>query len=444
MNGILSGLPPGLAGYVASQQMQQQQQGNQLQQLQGMLSIQNALEEQKLNPLKRAQLELALKRAQQNNALIAQLSGGGETAPQGALAQGASVGDVGPTVTNAARIPQGLLSPGGMGIDRQTQALLLSGDPGLMALGKAKQEQAKPIVGREGAPVLERNPDGSYKVAFSAPKSQPGIQLNYGPQGQATAAGIPGYSQAAAQLTGAETGAQEAARAAHDIVQIPGQPVQTRAQLINRVSPQGVPQPAPRPIQPGVPIAGTSPLVVPTPAATAGAVATAKDRAEAGVKYESGIIEAGQKARGNLTTLQILAPNLEKLPTGPMYPLLAGGASYFKQFGIDVGAVSKDLGAAQATDAILKQLALKTRDPAGGGMPGNMSDKDREFLVDSIPGLQKLPDGNRQLIEILTKLEQRKIDEASIVSRMQSAGKNSNEIREALTQFANSRPMFTQ
>ena len=77
-------------------------------------------------------------------------------------------------------------------------------------------------------------------------------------------------------------------------------------------------------------------------------------------------------------------------------------------------------------------------------MPGNLSNQDRQYLVDSIPGLNKVPDGNKQLLKIMMGLEQRKIDEASIVSRMQADKKSSDEIRNALSQFANQRPLFSK
>lgn len=54
---------------------------------------------------------------------------------------------------------------------------------------------------------------------FSAP--QDGMQTMYGPGGQASVSAVPGYSQVQAQNAGAVTGAQEAARAQFDIVEIP-------------------------------------------------------------------------------------------------------------------------------------------------------------------------------------------------------------------------------
>jgi hypothetical protein len=52
---------------------------------------------------------------------------------------------------------------------------------------------------------------------------------------------------------------------------------------------------------------------------------------------------------------------------------------------------------------IANRLALQVRAPGGesGGMPGAMSDADRQFLKETVPSLLKTPEGNRQLITIM-------------------------------------------
>lgn len=101
--GILGGLPPGARGFLAGEQSQQQNTANQITQMGGILGLQNAMVEQQLMPLKVAQLQLAIQKAAQQQAALSRVAGG---PAQGALAQGAASGDIGPTVTNAARIPQ--------------------------------------------------------------------------------------------------------------------------------------------------------------------------------------------------------------------------------------------------------------------------------------------------------------------------------------------------
>lgn len=481
-DGILGGLPPGLRGWVAADTIQNQRNAQNLQNLGGILAIQNQLESK---PLQNAMLQIQLQNAVMNNRLRQGLLGGipQQAATSAAPAFGAggiSLPGGGQANLNTGEVLPAQPAPTSrnqFGIDNNVMGMLLSGDPGLMATGKAILEQQKPIVGREAAPVLSRQPDGSLKVEFYAPKTEPGMMLNFGPSGVTGAQQIPGYGQAIAGLEGTRAGAIEAAKAPYQ------PPIETRgarnepvftprpayaAPFLNQ-APAAAPQPSmqippavqaqrdrgARNIAANLTPSGQAPAIPtpnvvqgstvgPAPADVQADIKTAEGRAEGGVKFENDVLDNGRKARSSLTNLKIIAPNLDRLPTGPLYPTLVNAGSYFKQFGIDVGQLSKDLGPAQATTAILNQLALKLRNPAGGeGMPGALSDRDREFLVASIPGLDKSPAGNRELLRIMMSIEQRKIDEAQIVSGMQRDRKSSNEIRDALNQFANSRPLFT-
>jgi hypothetical protein len=217
MQGLLSSLPPGLQGYVAAQQMNQgrdvQQIGllNTLAQLQGSLSQQGM--ERELMPLKLQQLKLAVQRAQQNADMIGQLNGGG-TNPAQALSAGAAQGDVGPTNTNAARINQG----GMLKAPPLIQSMLLSGDPGMEKYAAAWLKQNEPLVGREGAPVLERDAQGNLRPTFVAPKSTEGMTYEYGPNGAPTqAVAIPGFDK----IISDRARAQEQVKSEYDPLSVP-------------------------------------------------------------------------------------------------------------------------------------------------------------------------------------------------------------------------------
>jgi len=55
-------------------------------------------------------------------------------------------------------------------------------------------------------------------------------------------------------------------------------------------------------------------------------------------------------------------------------------------------------------------MALSARSTAqGGGMPGAMSDADRDFLVKMMPGIKNTPEGNRLMIKVMQRMEQFKI-----------------------------------
>jgi hypothetical protein len=70
--------------------------------------------------------------------------------------------------------------------------------------------------------------------------------------------------------------------------------------------------------------------------------------------------------------------------------------------------IADDVAPAQAARALANQLALEMRNPAGGaGMPGAMSDKDREFLIQMIPSLESDPGAVNKMIEYRVRLEKR-------------------------------------
>ena len=72
--------------------------------------------------------------------------------------------------------------------------------------------------------------------------------------------------------------------------------------------------------------------------------------------------------------------------------------------GVDVGNVAGPEAAAMVSNA----LALKLRNPAGGaGMPGAMSDRDREFLTQMVPGLTTTPEGRKLMIEVQKRIAER-------------------------------------
>ena len=418
-------LPPGLEGFVLAQQAQERKQGNQLQQLSMMMQLEDMA---RTNPLKYRQLQQQLEQADANAKLRQQLGQYFMGGPQ----QAQRAGDAGPTNDMQGNNPRGRF----MGVNPMAALLMLSGDSGMGKVGGAIQESTKPMSVAEGGSVYVPGTGPIYE----RPKLGEGLRQTPG----GGAEPIPGYGESRAGIEGGITRAKAAAEAPY---QPPIETIGPNGEKVFTPRPAYAAQSLPRVgggTVSGIPGVSSRSAVGPTPADTASAVETGKGRAEDGIKFEGRILDNGASARSNLTQLQVLAPNLEKLPSGPLYPMLVGGAAYLKQFGIDVGQISKDLGPAQATNAILNRLALQIRGTKDGegGMPGAMSDKDREFLMKSVPNLGNTQDGNRQLIKILMTMEERKIEEAQIVSRMQADRKSSNEIREALNQFGNSRPMF--
>jgi len=114
-------------------------------------------------------------------------------------------------------------------------------------------------------------------------------------------------------------------------------------------------------------------------------------------------VDDEEKARESMGVLSLLDNLLETTPTG----LLESALLPFRQFGISLGIGNADrIGQQELFDAFGKKLALANRTD----LPGPMSNSDRKFLMDIVPTLSKTPGGNRVLIQVLMRFEQRKID----------------------------------
>lgn len=94
---------------------------------------------------------------------------------------------------------------------------------------------------------------------------------------------------------------------------------------------------------------------------------------------------------------------------GDAYSGAAGQAvtalkKYAKGLGLDLG----DVSGPEAANAIANRLSLDLRNPEGGaGMPGAMSDKDREFLVGMVPGLTMTKEGRQIMGEVQKRIAKR-------------------------------------
>lgn len=119
--------------------------------------------------------------------------------------------------------------------------------------------------------------------------------------------------------------------------------------------------------------------------------------------------DAAGVARQDNARLDTMNALLEDVYTG------AGGERVLagKKLAALMGADPEGIGNAEAAQALANEMALKARNPAGGaGMPGAMSDKDREFLAGMQPGLAMTKDGRETLIMVRKRTNQRSIEVA--------------------------------
>lgn len=147
-------------------------------------------------------------------------------------------------------------------------------------------------------------------------------------------------------------------------------------------------------------------------------------------------------AQTTLATLNRMEQALQGQRTGSF----AGAELEIKKgleaLGVPVG----DKSGAELLRALGNSFALKLRDPSmGAGMPGALSDKDREFLTSMSPGLGNTPEGNTQLIDYFKRVNQRSLDTERLrQDYIRQKGRVDEGFRRAVTEFANANPLFPE
>lgn len=130
---------------------------------------------------------------------------------------------------------------------------------------------------------------------------------------------------------------------------------------------------------------------------------------EFGRQY-SELMKADMNAPASIAKYDRLGSLLSQVNTGKFKGTTTDLKAAAKSLGVDLSAmgITDDVAPAQAARALSYQLALEMRNPSGGaGMPGAMSDKDREFLVQMIPSLENDPGSISKMIEYRQRLARR-------------------------------------
>lgn len=151
--------------------------------------------------------------------------------------------------------------------------------------------------------------------------------------------------------------------------------------------------------------------------------------------------------KGAITATQQLSKldRMEQLLQGVQTGKLAPAMTQIQALGDSLGfKVDPSLPAKQALEAMSNEIALSLRNPAGGaGMPGALSDKDREFLSSMTPGLGKTNEGNALIISTAKALNQR----SQVVAKMareyrKKRGHFDEGFFDELQDYSDAHPMF--
>jgi hypothetical protein len=158
-------------------------------------------------------------------------------------------------------------------------------------------------------------------------------------------------------------------------------------------------------------------------------------------KQFTAIQNEAMESQSKLARLDRMEQLLQGVQTGKLTPTMTQIAAVADSLGVSI---DKTLPAKQAMEALSNEVALTLRNPSGGaGMPGALSDKDREFLVSMTPGLAKTPEGNQLIIDTARKLAKRSQDVAKMARAYRKQHGHFDEgFLDELQDFADKNPLF--
>lgn len=455
----------------------------------GLLGASNAMSEAKQNAMKKQYMDMQIQNMQseiearklktiqdqRKQDLISGVFGsGGVGAPQvspGAFTPSPSqAGPMGPVMPPSMG---GMAAPGSrlanLGFDELARLKLADVD--LTELHKYANDPRK----LEGGSTYENRVTGNREFI---PKMPEGMSINNG-----RASFVPGYQDSLVNLESSRTAATEGVRAGMDLVKVVGEDgaerYVTRAQAVSAAQPPAqrppavMPQPQPSQNKPTGAYVGDPQVVLAAindiknpaerqaarqayeqqfgplqaspstaqvsnaAAAKETAVQVAKDVAE----QRKAIMNAGFNAPTNIAKYQQIGRLLSDVDGGKFTPAGTEVASALNSLGVKV---DKNLPNKEAAAAMANEAALQLRNPAGGaGMPGAMSDADRQFLASMTPSMTQSKEGRNQVISAYVAVQQRNQQVAQFARNYEKKyGKLDNGFFDQLQAWSSSNPLF--
>ena len=153
------------------------------------------------------------------------------------------------------------------------------------------------------------------------------------------------------------------------------------------------------------------------------------------------IQDSAQAAQRTLDGLSVM----EQAMADPNFYSGSGEAyvSGLKRLGAAIGINPDSVSSNETFNAMAKQAAL---DSMGGSLGTGFSNADRDFVTDQVPTLSNTPEGNRKLIEIQRKLNERKqqIAEQARLYAQSHDGRIDAGFDDAIAQWARDNPLFPE
>lgn len=327
---------------------------------------------------------------------------------QQALTDGAAQGDIGPTLGNAQRMgqiqaqqpptqqPQQGARAGQFPFSmNDLVALKTMGGPDLLDMFKYANDGAKKESGSYYTNPMTGQTTYMPKLPEGSTMTQDGRVM-----------GLPGAAQTNAAYKGAEAGATEGAKAQYDFIDV-----------FDPTTKQMVKVPKARLAQGGGRANFGGPAGLAVSQQNPSDALYDNENAKASATQYQQLQSAGMKAPGQIAKYKQLDTLLANHDGGKLSPLGMDIAQLGNSLGLKI---DKNLPNKEAATALTNELALALRDPSsGGGMPGAMSDADRQFLMSSVPNLSQSTQGRRQMVQIYTGVLQRNQDVAGMARKWQ-------------------------
>lgn len=406
--------------------------------LTGLQAFQQAQTAGDMQAYRKAQIQKLEQDAQKQNRIMAALgritgdTGGTMTAPGGAPAGSPTPGGpllAGPVPAGSPGLLGGAAPSGGGGFNLSlpdVMALKAMGGPDLFDMYKYATDGVK----RESGAAYRNPVTGA--IEYGPPKLPEGMELVMGPNGP-MARPVQGYSDANAAAKAAEAGAIAGAQGRYTTTEIT-LPGGRRQQVLTSDVPRMLGQDGGRQAGAGV---------IPSQADQA----FEKSVAEASADTYNTLQKSGMNADKQIANYQRIGSLLDGISGSSLSNVGMTGAKLLNSIGLEV---DPNLPNKEAAAAIGNQLALQLRDPAnGGGMPGAMSDADRNFLMQSVPGLNQTDAGRKQLIDYQVRVLERNKDVAQAArkwrqkyGRLDSLDPKGNDFDTALAEWSAANPLF--
>lgn len=161
------------------------------------------------------------------------------------------------------------------------------------------------------------------------------------------------------------------------------------------------------------------------------------------------IQQNGMEANGRIQKWNRLGQMLDQVNTGKYagttLELKAAAKSIFGDDILTQMGIKDDVAPAQAAQALSREMALQLRNPSGGaGMPGALSDSDRNFLESMVPSLETTPEGRKLMLDYQIRLSQRERDVARMAAdyKRRNNGNFDEGFFQELGKWSDENPMF--